>query len=417
MPEITLTSFSALVIDDEDYARGLAVRMLKKLGFGTVEDASNGAIAVSRLKECGEGEFDLILCDLHMPDMDGIEVLRHFSEMKCRAHLVLMSGVDRRVLQTATELGTARGLSILGHIGKPIALPDLRTMAERLSTQQTKHAQTLQMSEPSIDEEDFKHALANGALRLHFQPKITITNRDFYGVEALSRWCCADHSWISPNHFIPFAEKSGLILPLTDFVIEHAIKQCSLWQNLGVKSRASINLPTVCLQQLDLPERIVAMSCDALVDPGLLTVEITESSLFDNQATSLDVLTRLRMKGIGLSIDDFGTGYSSMKQLKSIPFTELKIDRAFVHNAANDQSAKAILESSIDLAKRLGLVTVAEGVETDEDWDLVAELGCDMVQGYLISRAIAGDELPAWLAHWASRRDSLHLPERLNNRH
>ena len=172
------------------------------------------------------------------------------------------------------------------------------------------------------------------------------------------------------------------------------------WRADGLDLKIGVNFSVDNLNQLDLPEWIVSVASEEGMDPSKVILEVTESRLMEDVTKPLEILTRLRLKRIGISIDDFGTGFSSMEQLKRIPFEELKIDRAFVFGAAGDPSARAILESSVDLGKRMGMSLVAEGAETQEDWDLVAELGCDMVQGYFVAKPMPGDELPSWIAEW-----------------
>jgi len=154
------------------------------------------------------------------------------------------------------------------------------------------------------------------------------------------------------------------------------------------------------LNRLDLPEYIVERAHHAGINPHHVVLEVTESRLMEDVVKPLEILTRLRLKGLELSIDDFGTGHSSMEQLKRISFTELKIDRAFVNGATHDKTARSILESSVTLAKALGMTTVAEGVEDQEDWDIVASLGVDLIQGYFVCRPLPGPDLQDWLSEW-----------------
>jgi EAL domain-containing protein (putative c-di-GMP-specific phosphodiesterase class I) len=166
------------------------------------------------------------------------------------------------------------------------------------------------------------------------------------------------------------------------------------WSADGLDLKISINICADSLHRLDLPETVVDLASDS---PSNMILEVTEARLMADLRKPLEILAQLRMKEIGISIDDFDTGYSSIEQLKRIPFTELKIDRAFVNGAADDAAARAILELSVDLAKKLGMQSVAEGVETQEDWDLVASLGCDLVQAYFIAKPMPGDDLTVWL--------------------
>ena len=199
-----------------------------------------------------------------------------------------------------------------------------------------------------------------------------------------------------PDQFIPAAEKHDLIDELTDQMMSRAFECGVSWMMEGLNIKISVNVSMGSLVRLDMPDQVAAAAGTAGMDPRQVILEVTESRLMEDPTKVLETLTRLRLKGIGLSIDDYGTGFSSMQQLKSIPFTELKIDRAFVDGATKDPEARAMLESSVDLARALGLSLVAEGVEVEEDWNLLDQLGVDLAQGWYIAKAMPGEELLEW---------------------
>jgi EAL domain-containing protein (putative c-di-GMP-specific phosphodiesterase class I) len=244
--------------------------------------------------------------------------------------------------------------------------------------------------------------LKNGALTPVFQPKVSTRDRRVLGVEALSRWNHPTRGMLGAGAFIPLAEERGHMEALTRAVLQMSLKETAAWHAEGLDLSLSVNVSVESLHRTSFPEEVIRMAQGEGLDPGKLVLEVTESRLVMDGTNALSALARFRLAGTGLSIDDYGTGYSSLAQLKRIPFTELKIDRAFVHGAADDPTARAILESSVALAKKLGLKTVAEGAETQEDWDMVSELGCDMVQGYFCARPMPGDEIPAWAGRWES---------------
>ena len=177
----------------------------------------------------------------------------------------------------------------------------------------------------------------------------------------------------------------------------------SHWRQQGLDINLSVNISVDSLDRLDLPEYIVNCAQQHQLDVSKIMLEITESRLMQDITSALDILTRLSLKGIGLSIDDFGTGYSSMEQLQRVPFKELKIDRSFVNSALHNRAARAILESSVELAQKLNMTIVAEGVETDENLSMVHDLGCTSAQGYFIGKPMPGDELIGWHEEWKSR--------------
>ena len=252
----------------------------------------------------------------------------------------------------------------------------------------------------SIEVDDLRRAIEQGEIHPHYQPKVRLATLELESVEALARWNHPKHGPVSPGVFIPLAEEHGLIDALTDVMLEQAIKQCKELRDGGLSIQLAVNLSVDSLDRLDLPEYISGVVERAGIETSQIVLEVTESRISDNPTALLDITTRLRLKRFELSIDDFGTGYSSLQQLQRLPFTELKIDGAFVTGASQDATARSILESSIDLAQKLGMKIVVEGVETRADWDLVKSLGCELAQGYFIARPMPGDELEAWLEEW-----------------
>ncbi len=206
-----------------------------------------------------------------------------------------------------------------------------------------------------------------------------------------------------PDVFIALAESSGHIAPLTEWVVREAIRQAALWRRNGLDVGVSVNLSAQTLRELDLPDRIAATTAAAGLHPSRITLEVTESGMTDDIDSLLDIPTRLRLKGFLLAIDDFGTGFSSLTQLKRLPFTELKLDRTFVSGAATDGDSRSLLESSVNLAKRLQLKTVAEGIETEEEWNLLVWMGVDLGQGYYMARPMPAEKVLPWYTGWQAQ--------------
>ena len=244
---------------------------------------------------------------------------------------------------------------------------------------------------------ELRQAIEADQLDTYFQPKVDIKSGRVVGVEALVRWHHPERGLIRPDSFIGMAEENGLIGDLTDAVCVKALEYASRLKKTGYDLDVAINLSVDSLTNLEWPDRIFNQLEQYELDASGISFEITESRLMEHISVALDILSRLSLKRFKLSIDDFGTGYSSMEQLQRIPFTEFKIDRAFVHGAAREASARAILESSVVLAKKLNMKVVAEGVEDQQDWDLVAEIGCDQVQGYFVSRPLPFAHLVKWI--------------------
>jgi diguanylate cyclase (GGDEF)-like protein len=245
---------------------------------------------------------------------------------------------------------------------------------------------------------ELRRAIDGNELSLHYQPKVTYKASRVTCVEALVRWNHPQHGMLSPDQFVPIAEQTGLIRPLSRWVLEAAIRQSSEWWQEGLDIAVSVNLSMRNLHDPEIVDMIEELLTRWGVPAARLIVEITESSLMADAARAMEVLTRLRQMGVGISIDDFGTGYSSLAYLKRLPVDELKIDKSFVLHMAHDENDHAIVRSTIGLAHDLGLSVVAEGVEDEAAWELLTALGCDVAQGYFVSRPLPANELRRWLA-------------------
>jgi diguanylate cyclase (GGDEF)-like protein len=244
---------------------------------------------------------------------------------------------------------------------------------------------------------ELRRALAERQLEVHYQPKASLSNGEVDGVEALVRWNHPDRGLIPPNDFIPLAEHTGLINRLTVYVLDAALRQCAEWHGIGLELAVAVNLSVRNIADPELPDTVAALLGDHGVDPSRLVLELTESTLMADPVQAKDVLARLHAMGVGLAIDDFGTGYSSLTYLSELPVTELKIDRSFVMSMATSDGDAFIVRATIDLGRNLGLRVVAEGVETESVWNRLAELGCDVGQGYYLSRPVPATELTRWL--------------------
>jgi EAL domain-containing protein (putative c-di-GMP-specific phosphodiesterase class I) len=252
---------------------------------------------------------------------------------------------------------------------------------------------------------ELRRAIDRNELSLYFQPKVSLQSGNITCAEALVRWQHPRHGMLGPDLFIPIAEQTGLIRPLARWVMDAALRQVNRWRQEGLDLGVAVNLSMRNLHDPEIADMIRQLLTRWAVPPACLTIEITESSLMADAARAMEVLARLRAMGVGVSIDDFGTGYSSLAYLKRLPVHELKIDKSFVAHMASDDNDAAIVRSTVGLAHDLGLHIVAEGVEDQETWDLLTALGCDVAQGYFISRPLPALVLGEWLetARWQPR--------------
>jgi predicted signal transduction protein with EAL and GGDEF domain len=254
---------------------------------------------------------------------------------------------------------------------------------------------------------DLRETIAGGGLELHYQPLVDMRDRSIKSIEALVRWPHPIHGMLSPDQFIPLAEQTGLIVPLTHWILEDAVRQCKVWQQLGSSPLAvSVNLSARTLHDTELPDTVAAVLRAHDLCPNQLTVEITETGLMTDPARSLQVVSRLAEMGVNIAIDDFGTGYSSLAYLKNLPVDVLKVDRSFVRGLGKEENQKdiAIVRSIIAMAHLLRLQVVAEGVETPEELALLHGLGCDMAQGYYVSRPLNVADFEEWMQMTPWRR-------------
>lgn len=245
---------------------------------------------------------------------------------------------------------------------------------------------------------DLRRALDNDALEVYFQPKVSLPTRQLVGVECLARWDHPVHGPVTPEDFVTVAEHTGQLGRLTNFVLREGLRRCREWTDAGRPLSIAVNLSPRTIVDLDFPDRIKGLLAEYGIEPGMLTLEITEDGVIGETDRPLPTLRRLDALGVRLSVDDFGTGYSSLSYLRRLPVDEVKIDQSFVQGMATDAGDLAIVRAIVDLARHFGLSVVAEGVESELTLSLLAEIGCDIGQGFLFSRPLPYDRLEAWLA-------------------
>lgn len=368
--------------------------MFESMGAGNITTHANARMALTML-DMGN-PLQVLLCDLNMPDMDGVEVIRHLGQHDFAGAVIVLSGEDDRILQTVVNIGCAYNLRLLGALGKPIDRQALMGMLQHMQTGASRQI----WPHPALSESELREGLAGDALVPYFQPQVDAHTREVVGVEALARWRHPKDGILGPGTFIQAVEESGLIARLTDSMVTQSLRQWQQWHDAGLDLSISINLSMHSLNSFSFPDQIVRKAQAFGVPLDRLVLEITESHLTQDMSVSSDVLARLCLKRICLSIDDFGTAYSNMEKLQMLPFGELKIDRAFVHGAAKSPASYAILKSSAELGRRLGMKIVAEGVETQEDWDCAVDLGCDLIQGFYVARPMPGNQISGWKEGW-----------------
>lgn len=387
---------SVLIVDDDELVRTVIRRMLTEIGVGTtfVAATANDALeTAARLRD----DLDVIVSDLEMPNVDGLEFLRRLSESHPRAAVLILSGKAPDILRSVELMARAYGLQVIGVLPKPTTLAALRDV---LAGYRPGVVQPPTVTSGVVTPDDLLRALDRREFVLFYQPRVDLATRQVCGAEALVRWRHPTLGLLSPALFLDLAEELGLMHRMTLDLLEQAASTLSRWLAAGLDMSVSVNVTHSCLAATGFSTHVLAVCARYGVSPARLTIEITESTAMTDVAHCLETLTRLRMHGVGLAIDDFGTGHSSFQQLSRVPFSELKIDRGFVTGSTRQPLLRTIVESNVRMARALSLICAGEGIETQEEWDLLQSLGCDIGQGHFISGAMEGDQLTEWIRTW-----------------
>ncbi len=377
-----MSQYKLLVVDDDERIRSYIENVGREMGYETraLEGPDNLGTTLQ------EFEPHAVLLDLVMPGTDGVEILKRLAMRNCAVPILLMSGMDGRTLGAAGRLGREHGLRICGGMEKPFTPDQLRAALEEVMA-----------THRSVAEDDLERALRDDELVLHYQPKVETQSGRPIGVEALVRWNHPKYGLLLPAYFLPLAERSGTISDITRWVGRRAFTQLSTWAVDGLELSMAVNVPAQDLARGTFPDEWGALMARAGVPAERVILEVTENQAMSTALTTTEVLTRLRLQGVELAIDDFGTGFSSMSLLQRLPFSEVKVDKSFTMEAITSGDARAIVRATIDLGHNLGLRVVAEGVENQETWQLLREMGCDEVQGYCIGYPMPADEFLEWL--------------------
>lgn len=375
-------SLNVLVVEDDDFQRLALVQMMLALGANEVLEAEDGGQALALIRD--SAGVDLILCDLDMPGMDGIEFMRHLGQVRSNAAVIINSAKGQSLMDSVVRMARGYGVRFLGVIAKPISQAKIASLLVNYDPSKPP-ANHSPLVEIDFSLNEILSGINNNQLFPFFQPKIDFKTNRVVGAEALARWDHPAHGLIYPKVFIKALESNDEIDGLTMLMLGKSAIACQQWRKQGMDLTVAVNISLVSLADVHLADSVTNLVRGVGLDPQHMVLEITESAVMADMSAALENLTRLRMRGFGLSIDDYGTGFSSLQRLGQIPFTELKIDQSFVSGCSTNLSAQAILESSINMAHRLNLKCVAEGVETQADWDFLKSLHCDVAQGYFIA--------------------------------
>ena len=337
-----------LVVDDERVQQTLVSRAVTPMGY-LVDTAADLHEATAHLMA---HSYEAVVLDLSLGETEGISLFRALRDAKSDPTLIFLSRLDERVITASLRLAAGMGLRVAGMLQKPASPFALRALL-REAPPRTTEATEPRHCPPSVAE--LADAVQHGIITPHFQPQISLREGRVVGVEALARWPRESGDDAPPETFVPLAEQSGLIIPLTFHIMRTALEACGRWRRQYPECRVAVNISPLVLADPRLPDEIEHLLSVTGVAPGALIAEITESCVIANPLLATEVLTRLRIKGIELSIDDFGTGHSSLLTLLRLPFSELKIDRSFISLCETDVEAWKIVRATISMARELGL--------------------------------------------------------------
>ena len=387
-----MNKLNVLVVDDSNVQRNHVMNMCVEQGVGGVVGAINGADAIDKLKQ---ETFDLVFIDLEMPIMDGVELARTIAKEKLALSVIILSSKDPSLISSIGTMAESDGLNVLGTFKKPMQVKDLENSFNRfISNTRTSENHKI-YNRLSI--EDLKSGIENKQITLFYQPKLTSKGLLLKGVEALARWNHPTLGFVSPVEFITAAEEFGIISELTHYLFNIALQQKVLWRERGVNFHVAFNLSPLSLADSGIANKISEQVESLNIAPKEIVLEVTENAICGEISTAIETLAKLRLKGFKLAIDDYGTGFANAQQLSRVPATELKLDRILVDNVATRPQQLAILKSTVNLAKDLGLATVAEGVENYDDFKLIFQLNIDLVQGYYFAKPMDAQALVKWL--------------------
>ncbi len=379
----------AMIIDDDPVFGAFAEGLLEDSGIAHVRCTQSAQDVIDAIKH--DGGPDLLMCDLNMPVQDGVTILRQLADLKFKGAVAIVSGEAPSVIATVAKLAKLQGLNILGGARKPLDPDSLQQLLQ-------SKLRPAYSAGATIGRDDLELSLRDHRVSPYFQAKVSAASGKVVSAEALARFTANDGVIHGPASFIKVAEKGGLMAPLTTLMLERSVEAARTCLAMNQDLTFAVNVSPTLLYDLELPDRMADIVAAAGLQCSSFVLEITESDQLDVDAAALDVMTRLRIKGFGLSADDFGTGHSNLERLRDVPFTELKIDRSFVTNVLTDAFSRSCVGSCVRFGRNLGVAVVAEGVETEETWACLREAGVDMGQGYHLHRPASQDDFIAFLS-------------------
>jgi EAL domain-containing protein (putative c-di-GMP-specific phosphodiesterase class I) len=398
MSKASIETLNCLVLDDSVTITAILSSILMDTCHVNRAHCANCAQqALDYLDE--RPDVDLVFLDLNMPDIDGMQFIRLLKEKNIAVAIVLISGSSPKIIKAVEGLIKLHKLDLVGSIPKPITEDSVSQVLYRfIKSQGEPNKTTAYLQKVKVHE--LLRAIEQQQFEIHYQPIVNVHTGRLKSAEALLRLRHPSRGMLYPDSFISELEAANLMRTVTLFVIDESLKQWGKWHKQGIVTDISLNIPAEMLGAQDLPEYLLGKAEEFSVPPGKITIEVTETCLGDDEAIVLEVITRLSINGFKLSLDDFGTGFSTVERLQHLPFHYVKIDKQFMLGLGKDESKRAALESSISMARRLGMKIVVEGVETLKLWDVSNHIGVDYKQGYFIAMPMPASAFNNWFESW-----------------
>lgn len=389
-----------LIVEDEPFQRAIMVKMFAQLTQAKIEVAEDGIEALQLMTQLPE--LDLIVCDLSMPRMDGVELVRKLADNRHDPILILASATATEVINSVKEMAYSYGFSQVYCLEKPIVHRQMADTIKQINHYLNQQKPNWSNANYTPSDQEIIQAIANNEIHPFFQPQIDLETGRVCGTEVLARWKHPQHGLIMPGKFIPHLTRLNLNEKLNQQMLFQSARYACEWQNLGYEIGLSININPTQLTDVRFADQCLAILSHTGFPAHLLTIEVTENELSPNLAHMLDTLNRLRLNGINISLDDFGTGHSSLMQMTTMPLNEIKIDQYFVSRLLNDNKCLAAAISTLALGHNLGVDVIAEGVEDNETIATLYRLGCKNVQGFYFSKALPHQQFLTWLTKWVA---------------
>jgi EAL domain-containing protein (putative c-di-GMP-specific phosphodiesterase class I) len=399
-----MIAIDAIVIDDDELQLLLLTEHCLALGMRNVRNYQSAGDAMRALRSgCSCTPETLLVLDLNMPRLDGVEVLRELQLTKFPGRVLLISGEGQRMLEAVTRVARGMGLGVVGALSKPVTRESIRAAITAIPDCGSMPDDAVR----KFSVEEVRRAIENDELEVFYQPKVFVGSCEVSGYEALMRWRHPVFGLLGPGAFLEVMETGGLLTAATRVLLHRVLGDRQQLAAAGARVPVAVNIAIGDMEGSGFCDELMAMLKVFRATPHDIHLEVTERGVSKNALASLHSMSRLRLHQIRLAVDDFGTGEASLLRLREYPFDYIKIDRRFVHGAVSDGACRAIYDACSAMAFQLGLGVVAEGVENEADWHFIRRRNCEQAQGYFIGHPMPLSDIRAWTRDWAARRVGL----------